>query len=515
VQFIYFWGLKQDDQPSGSEGEPSIKSESMPLLATAASDNTNADASSGDVNRSISQSPNGDAPHQQQPLDESHAPEEEPTLGEKICGILGDLKESFLLVVSHRAILWRLVFFGFELAFEDASIVVLAAQVGIRAEWMGGGAAVKGSIWTSVIVAVGKLGAAVASFGMMQYYQPPENIMGHTKLFICIGLSTLVILGVPLAFDGYSSGAIGADAARAVTLLSFLLYFFLSTLPKLGLMSLLQTMVSQVENGWRAFAFIAILATTIDSVVIMGLSLLFTDADKSDDKAFSHSLWVTCYIFMAHGLLETLFGPFLVLRPAAADAVECAKKEAEAAAKSPRGDAADGGFANRVPSSLAAQPTEAARRPSSPRGLAVDEQFGGGEPLQPGQYSARAVSVPVPIVHRPSGLGGAAGGPVSPRLAGGTSPRLGYGGVSPRPAYGTIPQSPRSGLHVDGGAAAHEIVMQHQLGRMGGSLVAASVLIPRRSGLGQHGHNAAGGEGDATGGAGSFSRSGKAPSRLG
>lgn len=549
LQFVYFWGLTRDDADGGGEEEggegqrkgkkndDDTKSSEGTSLLSAAQEQGGAGAAAG---------AGGEAAEE----------EDTATLGEKMCGILGDLKESFDLVISHRAIFWRLIFFGFELAFEDASVVVLAAQVGIRAEWMGNGNAIHGSIWTSIIVAVGKVGAAAASFGMMKYYHPPENIMGHTKLFISIGLSTLVILGVPFAFDGYSSGNLSALGARAVTLASFLLYFFLSTLPKLGLMSLLQTMVSQVENGWRAFAFIAILATTIDSVVIMALSLLFTQAEntKHDDAAFSRSLWITCYVFLAHGLLETIVGPLLVLRPAAADAEEFAKKqklaeeeEAKKQQKKDEQDEQEERERNDDTNSIAVQPSSASRRASTPR-LLMDEQASSGgapsdgsgnEPNQPGQYSARAISVPVPIsvFSRHSGLinNGGPGNSASPRapsnLGGGGSfsargrpsglatggQSMRYGGLSlgsprhPSNLGGGIQRDSANAIAAGGGGVgtgAGGMVVQTMLGRSGPSVTAASVIIPRRPSF-QHVAD------DQTAGAGSLVRSGKALSRLG
>lgn len=342
IQFYYFWGLtpenaqKIDDelmnQTSNSNLHSSSDERSMgtsrPLIES--SNNNNNNGNDDDL-ANQSDSPGRPAAEGGEPdeQNEEEEPEGPKTTCEIMCGILGDLKESFFLVISHRAILFRLIFFGFELAFEDASIAVLAAQLGIHVQWLGNGDSVQGSIWTAILVAVGKLGAALASYLMMMHYKPPEDIMGHTKLFVSIGLSCLVILLVPIAFDAHVAGNLSDNGARAITFVSFMLYFFLSTLPKLGLMSLLQTMVSQVENGHRAFAFIAIVATTIDSIIIMGLSLLFNDAGVQSNESFSRSLWITCFVFLAHGLLETVFGPILILRPASEDAVKAKEIEAQ------------------------------------------------------------------------------------------------------------------------------------------------------------------------------------------
>lgn len=276
----------------------------MPLANAEASTPAGADTDSSAVNSEAPLATVGG--HDSEQLDES------AMVSKSLCGgVLSDLKASVLVVVSHQPILFRLLFLGFEIAFEDAAIVVIAAQMGLRCQWLGDGHSIQGNIWTAVAVAAGKLGGAIASVAVMKFYQPPEEPMGYLVLFVMTTLSTLVTCGFPLIEQAFQRGHLNADGARGIHLTLFFLYFFLSTLPKLGFMSLLQSLVSKVENGTRAFGFIAIIATAMDAIVVMGLSSIFIDSTISLENA----LWYTSFCYMAHGVLELFCGPFLVLRP--------------------------------------------------------------------------------------------------------------------------------------------------------------------------------------------------------
>lgn len=232
-----------------------------------------------------------------------------PSLAVAARSVPGDLLLAMQLICANKPILWRLLFFGFELAFEDAMIVVIGAQVGLREPWLGNGDAVQGNIWTSCGVASGKLGGAIASFALMKWYVPPEQPKKLFWLFLCIFASCVAVVGFPLVVAGQRRGTLSDDAARAVFLGLFFVYFFLSTLPKLGLMNLLQSLVASVENGHRAFGFIAVIATAIDSAVVMGLSATFVTGDVL------WPLWICAIVYGVHGLLELVLGPYLVLRP--------------------------------------------------------------------------------------------------------------------------------------------------------------------------------------------------------
>lgn len=277
---------------------------------------------------------------------DAEAPVEEapPTFWVQIKSVPSDLLGSLQVIWSSKPILFRLIFLGLEIAFEDAAIVVIAAQMGIFLPWLGDNDAVTGNIWTSLGVASGKLGGAIASLIMMKFFTPPEKPTKFVIVFILIFVSTLFVLVFPATVEAREGGHISDDSARALYLTAFFLYFFFSTLPKLGLMCLFQSMVSQVENGPRVFGFVAIIAMSFDAVVVMALSVLFNRME------FKNALWVTAFVYVGHGFLELIFGPLLVLIPM--------EKIAEAAA------------ANEGPSddnaSMAAKNTSSSEAPAAP-----------------------------------------------------------------------------------------------------------------------------------------------------
>lgn len=238
-----------------------------------------------------------------------------PTGWDAVKGVPSDLLEAVRVIWKHPPILFRLIFLGLEIAFEDAAIVVIASQMGITLPWLGDNDGVNGNVWTACGVAAGKFGGAIASYVMIRFYHPPEEPRKFIGIFGLVLLSCTVVFVFPATVYAYDHGVVGAYGARALYLVGFFVYFFLSTLPKLGLMCLFQSMVSQVENGPRVFGFIAIIATSFDSLVIMGLSVLFVKVDSIED-----ALWYTAFIYLAHGVLEMIVGPLLVLRPLQASA---------------------------------------------------------------------------------------------------------------------------------------------------------------------------------------------------
>jgi hypothetical protein len=293
VQYYFFSGLPDRLHNACSSGLPEVppaKSLQRENVSSVSLDTTDA------------------ASPPQQPTNEGEEAPPPPTW-EAIRSIPADLAASLKVIWDNPPILFRLVFLGLEIAFEDASIVVIAAQMGITLPWLGNKDAVAGNIWASIGVACGKMGGVVASILMIRYYHPPENPSKYFPIFVLILISCLVIWIFPVVTDLERKGFISANVARAIFLIGFFTYFFMSTLPKLGLMSLLQSMVTQVENGPRVFGFIAIIATSFDALVIMLLSILFVN------YTILNALWITAGVYTAHGVLELIFGPLLILGP--------------------------------------------------------------------------------------------------------------------------------------------------------------------------------------------------------
>lgn len=354
--------------------------------------------------------------------DDVPPPEEEapPSAWAAVRSVPSELFEALRLIWQHPPIMFRLLFLGLEIAFEDAAIVVVASQMGITLPWLGDNDSVHGNVWTSVGVAAGKLGGAIASFLMIRFYQPPEDPKKFFSVFVLILLSCTVMFVFPATVDAYENGYIGANGARALYLSAFFVYFFLSTLPKLGLMCLFQSMVSQVENGPRVFGFIAIVATTFDALVVMGLSILFVK--QTDIKT---ALWITAYIYLTHGVLELIVGPLLVLRP-------LAKMQA--------------GGATLADDNNVTNPTESSPLAQETLPLINDE-----EPALAGTYTQRSASilVPTPRLHH-SGGGEQGGDHTSPR-----SHRAAHLSISHTAAVGMVTRRMSTvDHHADGGGSS-------------------------------------------------------------
>lgn len=300
LQFYFFRQLPDDGEPS--EGASPQENEETKLL-TANQSTYSLDDKSG-INHESSVSPPAEA------VEGAAAPEgPPPSFWQMVKSIPSDLWEGLKVILQNPPILFRLVLLGLEIAFEDAAIVVLASQMGIELPWLGDGDGVRGNIWTAVGVASGKLGGALASFGMIHYYHPPENPWKFLPIFFLVLLSCCTIFVLPATVYAYDQGSIDAYGARALYLVTFFVYFFLSTLPKLGFMCLFQSMVSQVDNGPRVFGFIAIIATSFDALIVMGLSVIF------EKRSMQDALWITAFVYLGHGVLEMVLGPLLVLKP--------------------------------------------------------------------------------------------------------------------------------------------------------------------------------------------------------
>eukprot|EP00760_Papus_ankaliazontas_P010404 PhM_4_TR14268/c0_g1_i1/m.59724 len=222
------------------------------------------------------------------------------------------LGETVGVIWRHGCIKWRLLFLALEIALEDAVIIVVAADVALHASYFGNEDAVVANCWSAGLIAVGKVGGVVASYVMMHKFSPPEDIQGYRKLFIFIFIGAICTVGFPLGHmlaHENKDNKLLRDLGIAVTFVAYFTFFFFSTLPKLGFMCLLQSLASQIESGGRIFGFIAIIVTSVDALVVMGLSLAFRHF------ALQEALWVTFGVFLVHGVLELIVGPILILQP--------------------------------------------------------------------------------------------------------------------------------------------------------------------------------------------------------
>lgn len=240
--------------------------------------------------------------------DSGEAPPPSPEFSTGALGALSDIKRGLGILCANQPVFFRILFLALEISVEDATIVVIASHCGLSLSWQGDGDAITGNVWTAMGVSCGKLGAMVASFFMMKHFQPPATIGGYWKLFMFVFLAAVASFGIPGAVTLFESHYIDAMWARVMYFASLFIFFFLSTLPKIGFQSLLQSMVADIPDGHLVFGLIAIFFTVIDSGMIMGLTIVF------EQLSLEFSLWAASGFFLAHGVFEVILGPCLVLR---------------------------------------------------------------------------------------------------------------------------------------------------------------------------------------------------------
>eukprot|EP00455_Lapot_gusevi_P053331 TRINITY_DN8301_c0_g1_i3.p1 TRINITY_DN8301_c0_g1~~TRINITY_DN8301_c0_g1_i3.p1 ORF type:complete len:603 (+),score=213.55 TRINITY_DN8301_c0_g1_i3:84-1811(+) len=212
---------------------------------------------------------------------------------------------------SHSAVRWRLIFLGLETSLEDAMISLIIAEFAVKGVH-GNSSYASGSLLANLIIATGKIGAVIAAMLMHRYWKAPEDSADHNhpafrRLFTWVFLGGLCTLLVPFAYhlrlQGYEFLSI------FLVFVSSFFFFLFSTAPKIGFGTLMQSLAAEADASGRIFGFVAAFVTTTDSLVLMGLSSVFSF------YSLQNALWVSCGIIAGHGFLEYFFGPYLILSP--------------------------------------------------------------------------------------------------------------------------------------------------------------------------------------------------------
>jgi len=240
------------------------------------------------------------------------APVTEPEANESVAAQLGaafsNISNAWKIIVKHGPIFWRMLFFALELAVEDAFMIVIAPEISLNASWLGNLEPVKGALWTALVVAAGKLGGFLSAMLMTHYWQTPTRPSGYRSLFYLVLLGSAFMALMPLALHLGESDMHNAHIIGDVCLFggSFFFFFF-STAPKIGFMTLFQSMVVNVDASATIFAWLTCLALVTDAVVIIAVSLIV------QFFALKTALWIIAGIYLLHGLVECFIGPSLVL----------------------------------------------------------------------------------------------------------------------------------------------------------------------------------------------------------
>ncbi|KAK3238696.1 hypothetical protein CYMTET_51310 [Cymbomonas tetramitiformis] len=229
------------------------------------------------------------------------------TVAEKLSSYFSSLKSAYAIILAHRPIFWRMFFFALEMAIEDAFMVVVVPQYAYHAHWLGGGNAVATNIWSSLIIASGKVGAFVAAYLMMSRWSPPTSPQGYLKLFWFVLLGSIFMGLLPVSYyvgDVYHAHFI----ATALMIVCSVGFFAFSTVPKLGFMTLFQSMVAKVDASGTVFAWLTVCVLITDAMVIVILSLV------GQFLPLFPTLCLTASLYICHGIIECFIGPSLVLK---------------------------------------------------------------------------------------------------------------------------------------------------------------------------------------------------------
>lgn len=70
----------------------------------------------------------------------------------------------------------------------------------------------------------------------------------------------------------------------------------------------MQSLAAEADASGKIFGFVAAFLTAADSIVLMAFSAIFASVD------LQKALWISCGCIAAHGVIELLFGPALMLQ---------------------------------------------------------------------------------------------------------------------------------------------------------------------------------------------------------
>lgn len=234
-------------------------------------------------------------------------------------GMLVMLKRSIVqgarLTWNAKTIRWRILFLALETAVEDGIITVAIAEYAHLALAPKEGKFVYAytNLYTALIVAVGKFGGGIAA-GMMSCCCSIDQTSGDEKyrpMFIFVFLGSFCALGIPASFHLQKHYLEESDHWLATLLMgaACFLFFFFSTMAKIGFGSMLQSLAAQTGVSGRVFGFIGTCVTTADAVLLMVFSALFQVFQDTPETAF----WIMGGMVLLHGTIELLFGPCLLL----------------------------------------------------------------------------------------------------------------------------------------------------------------------------------------------------------
>uniref|UniRef100_A0A0G4HLV8 Uncharacterized protein n=1 Tax=Chromera velia CCMP2878 TaxID=1169474 RepID=A0A0G4HLV8_9ALVE len=240
-----------------------------------------------------------------------------------------DVWDGLCIVLRERALKWRLVFLALETALEDAMVSVVVPEIALHtpALFADSSDTAKANLASVCVIAVGKLGGFLAGWYMNRAWEPPtehHRRTGYRYLFWSVLVSSLSVCLLPAGIQvleaehGEGGSSTGWSAAQAgclaLLLLGVLFFFVFSTAPKIGFATLLQGLVADQQAVGKVFGFVGTFVTFMDAVVIVGVNSVFTIKEWKGSHMVE-KLWIAAAVYVAHGVLEVVLGPLLILDP--------------------------------------------------------------------------------------------------------------------------------------------------------------------------------------------------------
>ncbi|KAL8446216.1 hypothetical protein Emed_005171 [Eimeria media] len=294
---------------------------------------------------------------------------ESPSLWAETVVRLRDVKEGFHLVLGKKALAWRVLFLALETALEDSVVSVLLPLLalytpslfgGVKALGWEGGPPVEGpllmdptapapaaaaaaaapvsilaaNVWATCLISAGKVGGCLGSSVMQRLWGPPSlsaafvssprsqsssggrssssssGSSSYRCLFGCVFCSSLALLLLPLALLMREEWGAPWSVSVGLVFVSSLLFFAFSSAPKMGFAALLQSLVVSQQAACKVFGFVGAFVTVVDALCILLVNGLFVSLLPRGPLA---AVSAVCVLFLAHGLLEAILGPLLVL----------------------------------------------------------------------------------------------------------------------------------------------------------------------------------------------------------
>lgn len=230
-----------------------------------------------------------------------------------------EVADGLIVVLSDRALKWRLILLATETALEDTMVSVIIPMIGLNmvsllTDTMDNTVAALISVIT---IAVGKFGGVLAS----RWEQTSSSRKTRQRLFLSVLFSSISLCLVPWGCWTIRNVVTGRFKPQSssneiynifvtpskwvgisVILIGIFFFFVFSTAPKIGFAALIQKAVSEDEKeATEVFGFVGMFVTIIDGLMIIFINLIFSYLGR---ERFEIALCTVIGIYLIHGIIE-------------------------------------------------------------------------------------------------------------------------------------------------------------------------------------------------------------------